>query len=578
VPPLVLQDIVVMIETQVLIAGGGPVGLVLALELEHRGIRALLVERNPETTRHPKMDVTNGRSMEHFRRLGLADEIRSEAVASDHPMDVVWCSRLAEWELARFSYPTVDKAREIIRWVNDGTLPLEPYMRISQVVLEPALRRILENRARFVSVQFGQGLDSFEEDGSGVHVTLRNTETGELQPVRAEYLAGCDGASSTTRQALGIDLEVASTRDILRATQGGMLKALGSMAKGLMRGERPPDGRLLMIHFRSPDRAFFERYGTAWHIQSVLGSTLIAQNDVDTWTLHLPLRAGFDEKTLDPKQVLFESLGSEFSCEILVANTWTPRLAVAKSYGRGRVWLAGDSVHQVIPTGGYGMNTGVGDAVNLGWKLAAVLQGWGGASLLSSYETERLPIGRRNRDASARHLSIRTQITAARTPEIHEDSTAGEAARRKMGERILELGNLENEALGIELGDRYDASPIVCAGDGNAPAWSMEEYVPSTWPGARPPSVILADGRGLFDLFGPGFTLLRFSETPVERFVDAARERGVPLWITDVRDDNARRLYENDLVLVRPDQHVAWRGDHAPEDALGIIDRVRGAG
>ena len=183
---------------------------------------------------------------------------------------------------------------------------------------------------------------------------------------------------------------------------------------------------------------------------------MIAQNDLDTWTLHVPLRAGVDAEALDPKQVLYDSLGREFECEVIVANAWTPRLAMAKSYGRGRVWLAGDAVHQMIPTGGYGMNTGVGDAVDLGWKLAAVLEGWGGPGLLPSYETERLPVG-----------------------------------------------------------------------------------------------------RGLFDLFGPGFTLLRFPDVPVNALVGAARECGLPLWVVDVRDEKARGLYERDLVLVRPDQHVA---------------------
>ncbi|MDG2308271.1 MAG: FAD-dependent monooxygenase [Candidatus Binatia bacterium] len=567
-----------MIETKVLIAGGGPVGLVLALELEQRGVSALLVERNLTTTQHPKMDVTNGRSMEHFRRLGIADEIRSHAVPSDHSMDVLWCSKLAEWEIARFAYPSVETAREIIRYVNDGTLALEPYMRISQVVLEPVLKQLLEARGGHVSTRFGWALDSFEEDADGVDVTIRNSETGDLESVRAAYLAGCDGAASVTRKGLGIDFEYASVGQLLRGMGGGVLKAVGSMMRGLVRGERRLDGRFYLIHFRSTDRPFFERFGRVWHIQAPVSGTLIAQNDLDTWTLHVPLRAGVDTDTLDPKKVLFDALGREFACEIIVASAWTPRLAMAKSYGRGRVWLAGDSAHQMIPTGGYGMNTGVGDAVDLGWKLAAVLEGWGGPGLLPSYETERLPVGCRNRDTSVRHASVRMQISAAASPKIHEDSTKGEGSRGKLAEQIRTLGNLENEARGIELGYRYDGSPIICAEEGEAPTWSQEEYVPSTWPGARPPSVILEDGRGLFDLFGPGFTLLRFAEVPVNALVEAARECGLPLWLVDVRDENARRLYERDLVLVRPDQHVAWRGDTAPSDAGAVLDRVRGAG
>jgi len=565
-----------MTEIPVLIAGGGPVGLVLALELEHRGIDAILVERNAHTTRHPKMDVTNGRSMEHFRRLGIAAEIRSHGVPSDHPMSVVWSTRAGEWELARFEYPSVDWGRDIIRYVNDGSLPLEPDLRISQVVLEPVLKGILEKRGSHVQVRFGWGLENFDQDDEGVTATVRSTETGETETIRSRYMAGCDGAGSVTREGLGIALDDLSVRDLMRAT-GGAWKALTGAVKGLLRGQRPPDGRVYMIHFKSQDRAFFERFGTSWHIQSPVGGTIISQNDVDTWTIHVPLSSGMDAEAIDPRQFLFERLGAEIDCEIIVANPWRPRLSLAKSYGEGRVWLAGDSAHQVIPTGGYGMNTGVGDAVDLGWKLAALLEGWGGPELLPSYEVERHHVGLRNRYASARHMSVRMRIGEAYTPLVHEDSPRGEQARRHLGARIQELGNLENEALGVEIGYRYDASPVVCQEGGSAPPYEMEQYVPSTWPGARLPSLFLADGSAVLDRLGRGFTLLRLADRDTTSLERAAAERGVPLEVVDVRDARARALYERDLVLVRPDQHVAWRGDTAPNDALAVIDRVRGA-
>ena len=564
-----------MTETPVLIAGGGPVGLVLALELEHRGIDAILVERNPTTTRHPKMDVTNGRSMEHFRRLGIADEIRSCGVPTDHSMTVVWCTRLAEWELARFTYPSVDWGRDIIRWVNDGSLPLEPDLRISQVILEPVLKGILETRAKHISVRFGWKLDSFEQDDEGVTAIVRSTETGEAETIRAQYLAGCDGAGSATRKGLGIAQDELSVRDLLRDT-GGVAKNLFQMAKGLVRGQRPPDGRIFLIHFRSRDREFFERFGTAWHVQSPVGGTLIAQNDLDTWTLHLPLSAGIDTESIDPRRLLFESLGQEVECEIIVANAWKPNLVVAKRYGSGRVWLAGDSAHQVIPTGGYGMNTGVGDAVDLGWKLAATLKGWGGPDLLPSYEAERLPVGFRNRAASARHAGLRTQISHAYSPVAHEDTPKGEAARKALGKRIEELGNLENEALGIEIGYRYDDSPVVCHEEAAAPAYPIEQYHPSTWPGVRAPSLFLSDGTALYDRFSKGFTLLRFDDVEVTALERAAEDRGVPIETVDIRDSLAARIYEKKLVLLRPDQHVAWRGDKCPDDPFFVVDRIRG--
>jgi 2-polyprenyl-6-methoxyphenol hydroxylase-like FAD-dependent oxidoreductase len=568
-----------MITTPILIAGGGPVGLVLALELDHRGIPFLLVERNPTTTRHPKMDVTNGRSMEHFRRLGLADEIRAHAVPVDHPMDVVWVSRHAEWELARFPYASVEERRRAIRARNDGTQPLEPNMRISQIVLEPVLRSILEKRGRGASLRFGWGLESFAQDADGVTAVIRHGESGACEEVRSRYLAGCDGATSVTRKTLGIELDVVSTREMLGAMlrRSGIVAMVAGMGRALLRGERPADGRLYMIHFHSNDTEFLQRFGVVWHVQSPVAGTMIAQNDRDAWTIHLPLRVGMKPEELDPRQALFAALGREIECEIKVANAWTPRLAVAKSYGHGRVWLAGDSAHQFIPTGGYGMNTGVGDAVDLGWKLWALLQGWGGPRLLPGYDAERRPIGHRNRGASARHVEIRMQIAQAYDPQIHRDTPRGARARAALGRRILALGNLENEALGIEIGYRYDDSPLICREDGAAPAYEIERYVPSTWPGVRAPSVFLADGRALFDQLGQGFTLLRFRDLDAARFVDAAGARGVPLALVDVRDDVARTLYERDLVLLRPDQHVCWRGDEMPDDPRQVIDRVCGA-
>jgi 2-polyprenyl-6-methoxyphenol hydroxylase-like FAD-dependent oxidoreductase len=434
-------------------------------------------------------------------------------------------------------------------------------MRISQVVLEPVLKNWLEERAKVVRLRFGWALDRFETDDEGVTAVIRNSDDGSEETVRAAYLAGCDGAGSVTRKTLGIELD-----DLLPFDPRGQ------------------NGRLYLIHFRSKDLAFFERFGRAWHIQSPIGGTLISQNDVDTWTLHVGLSSDMDEASIEPREFLFESLGAEFDCEIVVANVWRPRLALAESYGRGRVWLAGDSVHQVIPTGGYGMNTGVGDAVDLGWKLAAVLEGWGGSRLLASYESERRPVGERNRAASARHSSVRGQIAQEYDPKIHEDSDEGAKVRAAYGARIDALGNLENEATGIELDYRYETSPIICQEDtkdgqeAEAPAQQDDRYMPSTWPGVRAPSLILANGKALFDLLGRGFTLIRFAEVDVSSLTKAADDVGLPLETLDLRDPVARRLYERDLVLIRPDHHVAWRGDEAPVDSRSVIDRIRGAG
>lgn len=564
-------------DVPVLIAGGGPVGLLLALELEYRGIEALLVERNLTTTRHPKMDITNGRSMEHFRRLGIADELRDVAVPVGHPMRVIWCTQPNGFELARFEYPSVQRMRELIRSTSDGSLPLEPGMRISQILIEPLLKRRLEEGCPRIDVRYGVTLESFEQDADGVTATLRETASGREQSVRAQYLAGCDGAASRTRDGLGVGLEhFRISEEVPKWVPRHRL--LRGALRDLLHGVKPPTGQLYLVHFESSDRGFFERFGTAWHIQVPGGATIISQNDRDTWTLHAPVRAGQDPDRTDPKEFLFEHLGRSIDCRVLVANAWRPRLAAAPSYGHGRVWLAGDSAHQVIPSGGYGMNTGVCDAAALGWALAARIRGWGGEGLLTAYDAERRPVGYRNMLASARHVAIRVDIGASMSRRVHRQGSSGHKARSRLGDHILELGNLENEALGLELGYRYDDSPIVCHEPGApAPTEDWATYMPCTWPGLRIPSVFLEDGTALFDLLGPWFTLLRFADVDATPVVEAANNVGMPLEVLDIRDEAIARIYERKLVLVRPDQHVAWRGDSAPVDAPRIIDRVRGA-
>ena len=376
---------------------------------------------------------------------------------------------------------------------------------------------------------------------------IREVSTGSKQTVRCKLLAGCDGGGSKVREQLGIGLD-------------GMFGVVQAYT----------------VQFRTQAKDLMQRFGIAWHYQAPAHGTLIAQDDDQIWTIGSPLPEGVDPASIVPEQFVFDALGAEFPMEVMMANPWKPHLVVAGSYGRGRVWMAGDSVHQYIPTGGYGMNTGICDAVDLGWKFAAVLQGWGGPTLLDSIEAERRPVGLRNCEASGAHMDVRFKIFGAYTPQVHEDSAQGAAARASLGKLIQDLGNAENESYGIEFGYRYRASPVVC-GEDNEPEWRLLDYVPSTWPGVRAPHVFLEDGTAMFDRFGPGFTLLRFGEGNAAPLIEAAQRRSVPLTVVDIRDNHARRIYERDFVLVRPDQHVAWRGDAMPDDALAVIDRVRGA-
>ncbi len=563
--------------TPVLIAGGGPVGLVLALELDHRGIDAILIERNPTTTRHPKMDITNGRSMEIFRRLGVMDDLRAGAVSERHPMSVVWTDHFDSPELARFDYPSVAAARELLRETNDGSMAGEPSMRISQVHLEPILKAYLETHCRHIDVRFGWALESFEQDTDGVTAAISNSETGATEQIRAEYLAGCDGAGSVTRRTLGIALHTIEPADF-EATGYDRSNDLDG-ERGRPESPRRKDPRVVMIHFTSHDPGIFERIGSVWHYQSPLGWNVISQNDKDTWTVHVATAVVPDHETRDPKDILFQLFGRQFDCEILQSNPWRPTLALADHYGSGRVWLAGDSVHQVIPTGGYGMNSGLGDALGLSWALAANVQGWGGPGLFEAYELERRHVGARVRLGSARHAVIRRDIAKAYHPIIGEDSDEGRARRREYGELISELGNLENEAWGLEWGYRYDDSTVIVHEDGPAPPYEWESVEPSTWPGVRAPNVFLSSGEPIHDLFGTGFTLLNFGRDDVDAFLSAARSRGMPLDVVQIDDAHAASIYRQPLVLLRPDQHVAWRGSAVPAagEIDAILDTVRAA-
>jgi 2-polyprenyl-6-methoxyphenol hydroxylase-like FAD-dependent oxidoreductase len=532
----------------ILIAGAGPVGMTLALSLARLGVQSVLIERNPETTRHPKMDITNVRSMELFRRLGLARSLRMVAVPEAHCFDVAWVTTMAGHELHRFRYPSVIEKRAEITHRNDGSQPLEPAMRVSQVVIEPALKRAIEANA-LVLCKFGTAFEDCTQDADGVTVVARETVTGQTEAIRCAYLAGCDGGASRVRSCLGIQLE--------------------GQARIAQR---------YMVHFRSSARDMLQRWGIAWHYQSPYG-TLIAQDDVDHWTLHARPKPGDDLDRVDPNALLARFMGGDIPGEILIANPWTPHLLVAQVYRQGRVFLAGDAAHQYIPTGGYGMNTGIGDACDLGWKLAALVAGFGGPGLLTAYDAERHPVGLRNCQASARHTDVRMAIAQAYADagnSIHEPSVEADDRRAALAARIAALGNAENESYGIELGYSYPQSPIVCAETDAEISDDPVRYVPTTAPGARLPSILLGDGSALFDRLGPWFTLIAFGAAPDVELVEAARRLGMPLAVVRIDQPGLESIYHCQQLLVRPDQHVAWRGRAAGAEANAIIARCLG--
>jgi 2-polyprenyl-6-methoxyphenol hydroxylase-like FAD-dependent oxidoreductase len=538
-----------MDQPDVLIVGGGPVGLTLAIELGQLGIRCELVDKRLRPGRLPKMERCNARTMEHFRRMGIASRVRAAGLPADVPMDVFICAGdLTRPPLVHHVYPSVATLKETGRQVNDGSMPLEPYQLISQYTLEPLLRQIAEDTPG-VTVRFGSELAGFSQDADGVTVTVRSTG-GRERTVRTSYLVGCDGAGSTVRRQLGIELHGDSMLTLRQAL------------------------------FHCPD--LFARIpigkGRHYHFADDRSSFLIVQDDTRHFSLHA--RADTDEEM--PR--LFESLaGMPVVYDTLYVGQWTQRLMVAGRYRDGRVFLAGDAAHLVIPTGGLGMNTGVGDAVDLAWKLAGTLRGWGGPWLLESYEAERRPIGIRNVAASRQAAQGRRTWRAAWRPEITSDGEAGARARSELAEIADREQRWSNDLLGIELGYRYSSSPLITHEEGEGPDPDSFSYTPTTWPGARLPHIWLDDGSAIQDHLGRCFTLLcapGADEAAAAAELSGAFARiGAPFAVFEMRSAAAADVYENHgLILVRPDLHVVWRGNDSPPNPDALAALATGSG
>jgi len=530
-----------MDRTSVLVVGAGPVGMVAALELAQHGVACILVEQAWHTTHHPKMDVVNTRSMELLDRLGLAEPIRAAGVGSQHPSDVIWSTGLAGRPITVWQLPSVAESWRRIRQRNDGSQPAQPWQRLSQIVLEPLLRQRCQQHP-LIDLRCGRRFESLSQDQHGVTSRLTNTQHGAPELIRSEYVIGCDGAASQVRQAVGIALTGFAVPDLPAA---------------------------YMIHFRSRDLTSLHRHGRFWHYFA-FRYVILAQDEVDTWTLHVNATdpAEFDNPPADPAGFLRQILGTELDIdEVQLTTRWRPRYLIADRYLHGRVLLAGDAVHQMFPTGGYGMNTGVADAIDAAWKSAAMVKGIGGPALVDSYDIERRPVGLRNLHTSHRHLGV--HLAAGKL--LADGADLADLAS------FLQRERGENEYAGIELGYRYDDSPVVCQEGAAAPSWTPERYTPTTWPGGRPPSVLLGDGQPLYDELSTGFTLVDFTGNGrAAPLLQAARDLGLPVRHVTVADDLARELWERDLVLLRPDQHVGWRGNTAPRNATRVFDRLLG--
>jgi 2-polyprenyl-6-methoxyphenol hydroxylase-like FAD-dependent oxidoreductase len=530
-----------MNEFDVCVVGAGPVGLTLALDLAKRGISVALVDKELQAGPWPKMERCNARTMEIYRRLGVHDEIRRHGQPENGSMSVAIVTRLSDPPLAWLEYPTVAIMREKIAANNDGSLPCEPYQLISQYTLEPILRRTVERCAK-VTTLFGLEFESFCEKADQVTIQCR-TPT-QARQITANYLVGCDGAASPIRKQLGIELR----------GRGGI-------------------GRMHQVFFRSRDlldRIPISRARHYW-IADEHKSAIIVQDDGEHFSLHstLPAEADF-------ASVVRGLAGYDLDVEILHVGDWTMHLLLAESYGRGRVWLAGDAAHLVIPTGGLGMNTGVGDAIDLGWKLAATIKGWGGRALLASYEAERRAIGKRNVEASGFAAAGLAIWRNAWQRNIREDSVEGAATRADVGRLANVVQRRSHEMNGVELGYTYAGSPIVVSEAEPYPESDFFHYIPSASPGSRFPHIWLKDGRALQDILGSGFTLLAFGDADTAPLQRAMKASVVPLEVLTLDEPPVHFVAARNLVLLRPDLHVAWRGNSLPASCENLVATVTG--
>jgi 2-polyprenyl-6-methoxyphenol hydroxylase-like FAD-dependent oxidoreductase len=531
------------IETPVLIAGGGPIGLALAGDLGRRGVATLLVEERENKLNPAKMLEVSVRTMEFCRQLGIVEKVRNWGFPRDWPLDSIFVTDLQGYELGRVRVPALAAQPHL-------TVSPERGMPCPQTWFDP----ILHEHARsfpHVTLRHNTQLESFVQDPDGVTATLRDRLTGRSETLRSEYLVGCDGFASTVRDLLGIEI----------------------------RGEPHIDWSMT-IYLRIPDLAAQHGKGKGFRYVFVgpegTWSFLSIVDGKDLWRLQL---VDLDEGRLqnaDIPALMRRCMGRDVAYVVEHQDLWERKRTVADRFMDGRVFLAGDAAHAHPPNGGLGMNTGIQDAFDLGWKLAAVLGGWGGEELLESYDYERRPASARAAEVSLKNY--RRLRSAAERSEINSPSAEGAAARRAIGAQLVEENERSWNPLGVHLGHIYHPSPIVIPDGTPRPQDDTYGYTQTAFPGARAPHVWLAPGKSTLDLFGAGFVLLKFSDVPSQAIERAAARRGVPLQVHRIDHPSAAALYGRALVLVRPDGHVAWRAEAEPADSVQLIDIVRGAG
>lgn len=538
----------------VIIIGAGPIGMNLALDLALRQVQCLIIEKNFSTSKHPQGNTHNLRTMEHYRKLGLADKIREVGLPLDHSGDAVFVTRINSHELCRINIPTLRD--RIKNGSDDLKIGPETFQRASQMFVEKILKDEID-KSKFIDVRFGWSMETFSQSNENVSLEIRNLKNNKVERLTSNYLVGCDGAQGKIRKTLGIKYTGKS----------------GDEVDFMM-------GRMLSIYFESPDLYKIMKTDPPWQFHTMNSdgrASIVALDGKGKFLTWAKLGRDEDPNKVDPLSYIYQAFGQEVPVKLISALPWQAGLSlVAEKYQEGRILLAGDAVHLFTPTGGFGMNTGIGDVDNLGWKLAAICKGWGTVSLIETYETERRPVAIRN---LAQSYALAEAKSSLQVPNgIEKSGSEGEKIRRELSNSILEKLKEEYFCLGIQLGARYDDSPIIINEDNLLPDSGPYDYTPTSHPGGRAPHAWLEDGSALFDHFSNGFTLLKLGTVKIntDSFVNRAANLRIPLVLYENTSKDLLHLYKYNLVLIRPDQYVAWRGNNIPEDLDSVLNRVSG--
>jgi 2-polyprenyl-6-methoxyphenol hydroxylase-like FAD-dependent oxidoreductase len=542
-------------EADVLIVGAGPVGLTLAIDLAWRGIDVTVVEtRARAAPPEPKCNHVAARTMEIFRRLGVAGKVRDAGLPADYPHDISYRTTFAGQELTRIRIPCRGDRFTMTDGPDCNWPTPEPPHRINQIFLEPILfeHAAAQPRIRIIN---RSSVDDVAVGDTSASASLRDLNSGAINRMSCRFLIGCDGARSVVRKSIGARF---SGDEVVQRVQS--------------------------TYIRAPDLIKLQQHGRAWGTGSInprRAGMVYAIDGRERWLVHnymKPDEGDFDSVDRDACIRTILGVGPDFRYDIISKEDWVGRRLIADKFRDRCAFIAGDAAHIWVPYAGYGMNAGIADAMNLSWLLAAHLNGWAPPSILDAYEAERWPITSQVSRFAMSHAEAEIRRRGAVPGDIEDAGLAGERTRREVGHLAYQINVQQYACAGLNFGTYYDRSPIIAYDGAEHPAYTMDSYTPSTVPGCRTPHFWRDDGGSIYDAMGPEFTLLRIDSSidtaPLEA---AALRRALPLTVLDVEASAAGDLYRHRLVLSRPDQHVAWRGDAVPSDSLALIDHIRGA-